>query len=83
MPSGLPNGFYCHAPTRGTHAKIIIVARIPTEIKITYKYVGDESPKAKAEAQKKVDEVFDMIFDEVYKDLKQKRVTTSKSSIKK
>ena len=51
------------------------MGRKPKEIKITYKYVGDESPEKKAEAEKRVDEVFDMIFDEAFKRIKEKKAS--------
>lgn len=47
--------------------------RKPKEIKITYHYVGDDSPEQKVEAEKRVNEVFDMIFDEAWKSLREKR----------
>lgn len=42
-------------------------------IKITYKYVGDESPEKKKEAEKALDEVFDKLFDQAYRNLKEKK----------
>lgn len=42
----------------------------PKEIKIAYKYVGDESPEKKKEA---VDEFFDMIFDKMLEDKRKNR----------
>jgi len=49
------------------------MGRKPKKIKVTYKYVGDESPEAKVEAEKRVEEVFDMIFDEAWKNIKEKK----------
>lgn len=45
----------------------------PKEIKINYHYVGDDGPEQKAEAEKRLEEVFDSIFRDVLKKRREKK----------
>jgi len=42
-------------------------------IKITYKYVGNESPEKKKESEEALERVFDRIFDKALKNLKERK----------
>lgn len=53
--------------------------RKPKEIKIHYHYVGDDSPEEKAEAEQRLDEIFDDIFKSIIlKKAKEKEASQSK-----
>jgi len=45
--------------------------------KIIYKYVGDESPQEKEKAEKRVQEFYFSLFDEIVKRSKEKKKTKS------
>jgi hypothetical protein len=47
--------------------------RKPKNIKLIYHYIGDDSPEEKAEAERNVDHVFDMIFDQILKNSREKK----------